>query len=291
MAAFTSIEPESGDLRADIEAAIRACERGLGIAITIHDLHGICRDQRGEPLLTRRNEHGHALCRLDRARTVRHCQEHCVSLVHAEAARRRAPFATWCWKGIRELVVPLLRDDVLLALVYAGAWRRPRATPDLTRIPRAAAIARRQASLPLWDGERARDLARQLEPWGLGLLARIEASRLVAGEDRATRIRRFLDRHAHEAITLDDLAAELGCSSSRAGHVVVEELGLGFRELLQRERIDRARVLLATSGRSLAVIAEACGFRNEYYFNRAFTKRVGTPPGRWRQAQNRRWDG
>lgn len=291
MTDFTGIEPDAGGLRARIEATIRACERELGLTITLHDLHGLCRDESGQPLLMRRNEHAHPLCRLERPRTMRRCNDHCVTQVHAEAARRRAPFATWCWKGIRELVVPLVRDEVLVAVLYAGAWRRPRARPRLEGVPRRSTILARQAELPLWDAARARHLAEHLSLWGHGLLELIERHRFTPIGSRAERIRRFLERHAHEAVGLEDLAVELGCSPSRAGHVVVEELGASWRELLQRERIDRAKVLLLTCERPLAWIAEACGFRSEYYFNRAFARRVGQPPGRWRAVQHQRWDG
>jgi AraC-like DNA-binding protein len=293
MAEFLEIKTLSdGDLREALEAAIQACEAQLGIAITIHDLHGICRDAAGKPLLMRRNEHSHPLCRIERRNTIGRCRAHCVERVHAEATRLRRPFITGCWKGIREVVVPLVRGQHLIAVLYAGAWRSPRSNMQLDGVGQASEIRAEQVALPVLSDNQSRAIATQLELWGLGLFDWIERSRGggPTGDDRRSLARRFIERHAHETLVLEDLASELHCSPSRTSHLVKELFGCSFRELLLRERIDRARVLLATSERPLALIAESCGFRNEYYFNRAFARRVGVPPGRWRATQRQRWN-
>jgi AraC-like DNA-binding protein len=79
------------------------------------------------------------------------------------------------------------------------------------------------------------------------------------------------------------LAAHLHLSPSRTSHAVKEFTGMSFQDLLLKERMARATILLESSGDSLAEIAAKLGFENEFYFNRAFKKACGTPPGSFRR--------
>jgi len=285
MAQFTPVladPPARPQRRA--EGWLRQLEAALGLHITVHDHVGFFRDGDGAPLLPGRNIHQHRYCQQERGRTVQHCVRHCVDQVHAQALRRRRPFATRCWKGVREIVLPLLHDEVHVATLYAGAWRSARARPDLRDAPRAAELRAMRAALPVWDAERARTIAAHLELWGHGLLARVLALRDYAGsDDRRVRIHRFIEAHAHERLRLADLAAELALSASRCSHCVRECCGASFQELLLRERVTRAQVLLRSSPHSLATIAERCGFGDVYAFGRVFRREVGLPPGGYRR--------
>jgi AraC-like DNA-binding protein len=212
------------------------------------------------------------------------CLAHCKDLAHAHAGRTRTPFASTCWKGIREIIVKLARDGVVSAVLFAGAWRTARSAPE-TDVPKLDQARELHRTLPLWDQTRGLKLARHLTTWGQGLMQLLDSFRWDIGTSRSAIIRRFIARCAHRPTSLAELANELGCPVSRADHIVVEELGTSFRELLQNERIDRAKFLLSSGPGSLADVAEACGFRNEYSFNRVFTRNVGMPPGRWRKGQ------
>jgi transcriptional regulator GlxA family with amidase domain len=65
--------------------------------------------------------------------------------------------------------------------------------------------------------------------------------------------------------------------------VVRDCCGCAFNQLLQRERLERGRSLLATSTRSVAEIAELVGYASAQHFSRAFRSAYGEAPGRWRR--------
>jgi AraC-like DNA-binding protein len=89
------------------------------------------------------------------------------------------------------------------------------------------------------------------------------------------------------AATDPDLRAEdvaTACHVSRRTlfRVLAAE-GESLRDLLRRERVRRARVLLrAEPHLPVAVVAARCGFAGEAQFHRTFRETVGTTPGTYR---------
>lgn len=204
-------------------------------------------------------------------------------------AQRRCPLTTSCWKGVREILLPLLHDGVLVATLFVGGWRRPRVRPQLDGVPRAAGVRAAWEELPVWTATSGEALSAQLSVWAEGLVALVADLRFAGDDERdpGTRIRRLIARHAHEAFTLSDLAAALYLSPSRTSHLVAEHCGMNFQNLLLHERIARAKVLLAASPHSLMQIAERCGFQDMGWFSRVFRREVGCPPGAYRKRHAR----
>ena len=119
-------------------------------------------------------------------------------------------------------------------------------------------------------------------------MTEVLSSRL-AQKARATgreyQILTFIHRNAHRAVRIADLAEEMCLSTSRAAHVVKEIFGVGFRDLLMKERMDRAKALLSSSPHSLPQIAIQCGFNSASHFSRTFRARNGVRPGQYRRSK------
>jgi transcriptional regulator GlxA family with amidase domain len=49
-------------------------------------------------------------------------------------------------------------------------------------------------------------------------------------------------------------------------------------------RVERAKVMMTSTGDRLAAIATACGFVDQSHLNRSFRRRIGVSPGMWRRA-------
>jgi AraC-like DNA-binding protein len=63
--------------------------------------------------------------------------------------------------------------------------------------------------------------------------------------------------------------------------------GIGFVELLQQYRLERAAQQLRDSENSLTTIAGACGFGSASYLIRLFRRQYGSTPEAWRLAWHR----
>lgn len=255
-----------------IEEAIVAAEHALGVRITVRD------DDRllGDDLPAARRSHkGIDACRLGFSPA---CIAHCRHAVGARATSASGPFVHRCWKGLREVVAPLMSDGAVRGLLFAGPWRdRPPADAP-------AGVLAAAARLPAYDAAKAEGLGRVLAVLAAGLVQLAQARRDPrAPRQREDEIRRFVAERAGTPVRIADLARALGLSPSRAAHVVHAAFGRRFDALVRDERIARAKAMLLASDEPAGVIAARVGFSDEFRFNRVFRAATGMPPGRFRR--------
>lgn len=263
------------------ELALRSIEKTFSVNVTIHDVHekfGIIDPK--SPFYGRHLHHCEC-CYRGRANESgwnSRCIRECFKETENHGSRCHVPFLKECWAGLRELVVPVIYDDVhqlsLLAGVFKGKNKPGEKMPQWFR--------ESYRKLPELDEEKLAGLASVLQIFGTGLVKEWEKISFP-GNDRLAKIRHFISTHAHEKITVEDLGHELFISGSRARHLVSELSGKSFSELLSGERMKRAHNLLLYSGYSLSEIAEASGFSNVQYFCRQFSEYYGMPPGKYRK--------
>ncbi len=88
----------------------------------------------------------------------------------------------------------------------------------------------------------------------------------------------------YEPARIDGVAAQLGMSRRRFTELFRAVTGETWSEHLRRLRVEHAKHLLRTTGRSVLAIAFESGFEDLSSFYRAFRRQEGTPPHRWRRA-------
>jgi AraC-like DNA-binding protein len=257
-----------------------AAEMELGLSLTVHDLRGFFVDLEGHRLIQTHHLHRHEWCRHQRfpdSKWEKRCFECCYQEAHPKALLECGVQVVDCWKGAREMRVPLIREGVVQGLLFAGLFcGDERLMPSSTR--------RDVGELPGLDASKEQRLKILLELLAKGLLDRVEDLRQGGPKgSREEQIQSLLHTRSHEELTIGDVAKALGLSSSRASHVIKEEFGLSFIKLLVQVRIEKAVVLLKTPENSLAFIAQQTGFSNVYYFNTCFKKNMGQPPGEYRK--------
>jgi AraC-type DNA-binding domain-containing proteins len=99
----------------------------------------------------------------------------------------------------------------------------------------------------------------------------------------ALRMRQYIEEHASEAITLQQVAQHTGLSISRAVHLFKAHCGVSIIGYAQQLRLSRAINLLNHSGLSLEQIAAETGLGSYAYFHRLFRERYGMSPGAYRK--------
>lgn len=102
---------------------------------------------------------------------------------------------------------------------------------------------------------------------------------------RADRLRLLIDRlHRFEGFSVEMLARHYHLSTSRMYHVIKQETGKSFKELINEIRLGEARNLLENSSFQIGQIADYCGFSTHAYFFRVFKAEFGMTPQEYREA-------
>ena len=99
-----------------------------------------------------------------------------------------------------------------------------------------------------------------------------------------SKVLEFIGKNLHRDISRDDAAHYAAVSPGRLTQVLKEHVGRSFTELLRQCRIQRASDLLRMSERTIAEIADECGFCDQSYFTRVFQEMKGMTPKQFRDA-------
>lgn len=113
-------------------------------------------------------------------------------------------------------------------------------------------------------------------------IRRAAAVAFPAGDRRLERAIRFALRHLSEPIGPLQMADEAGLSPSRLGALFRNEIGESPRAFLERQRLIRARSLLAMTDLPVKAVAAEVGFASEFYFANRFRRLVGSSPTEYR---------
>lgn len=83
-------------------------------------------------------------------------------------------------------------------------------------------------------------------------------------------------------MTLAGVAEKLHVNTSYLSGHFKRETGMGFSEFVTNQKINKSKELLEKTNLRLLEIADLCGFEDQSYFTKVFSKRVGMPPREYR---------
>ena len=159
-----------------------------------------------------------------------------------------------------------MRDTLPAQLSFGLAG--PSKAPSATLFERArealqlATVERPVVRLVSWTGDGAE--------WGPGAPSQSSRSLGLKTLD-------FLKKNYSKNLSLATTADYLGVNSFHLSHVIPRELGIGFNELLNRIRINKAKELMA-GGASVKEASYLVGFSDQAYFTRVFKRMESALP-------------
>lgn len=116
-----------------------------------------------------------------------------------------------------------------------------------------------------------------------GLISRKSSDLLAVNHPGVARSLRFLLKHYHEPIGVDDLARVAAMSRRGFHQAFLEHIGRPPGHELQCVRIEQAKKLLAQSGQKMRTVGEACGYQHANSFWFAFKQATGMSPEQYRK--------
>ena len=90
------------------------------------------------------------------------------------------------------------------------------------------------------------------------------------------------ERYGDSGLSLELLGEEIGCSPAYLSRKFKEKYGVSVLECITDERIRNARQLLEETSYSVQEISEMTGYLSSSTFVKIFKKKVGVPPGAYR---------
>jgi transcriptional regulator GlxA family with amidase domain len=183
--------------------------------------------------------------------------------------------------------VPAFREDFPDLAVEHGRF-----VLDRDRLTCAGGVAALDMMHALIEQHHGVELATAVSDWYLHTEIRggAEAQRASLAERyrvddvRLLRALAEIERRIASPPTRADLAAAAGTNLRSLERLFAEALGTTIGALGQAVRLDRARLLLRQSRRSVLEVADMCGFTSASHFSRAYKARFGRAPRAERSA-------
>lgn len=118
----------------------------------------------------------------------------------------------------------------------------------------------------------------------VGMLIDPEMLRERLTDNRPTAVE-WMERHACEANTIENLSKEMNCSRRSLERFFQENTGMSPAKYRLQCRLARAKELLRLSGKSVVEISADCGFGDQSHFTKVFKDEVGITPSAWRKRE------
>ncbi|MGG4169280.1 response regulator transcription factor [Rossellomorea vietnamensis] len=139
--------------------------------------------------------------------------------------------------------------------------------------------------LGIWElTSRDRAKAELLELAGMIAVKVSETRRSSNGTAIVENVRKYMDRHYADEISLTSLADQFHINSAYLSEMFKEQVGQNFTDYLVNLRMDKARSLLMDEQLKIIEIAHLVGYSNSGYFSTVFKKRFGLKPIDYRRS-------
>lgn len=111
----------------------------------------------------------------------------------------------------------------------------------------------------------------------------IEATRNTGRESTVSQIKKYIDEHYTEPISLNSMASKYYMNGAYLSRVFKKEIGVNFNDYIKKVRLEKAAKLLRTRNMKMYEIAEQVGYDNVNYFLKKFREEYGVTPSQYRE--------
>ena len=110
-------------------------------------------------------------------------------------------------------------------------------------------------------------------------------SQTVSTNRQCAAVRRYIDLHFKEPLTLEQLAEEAHMNKYYLSHAFKREYGVSPINYMISKRLEESKYLLAETDLSMSQIAQLLGFSSLSYFSQVFHRTQDISPKEYRQNQ------
>ena len=110
------------------------------------------------------------------------------------------------------------------------------------------------------------------------------APQTASGNRQCAAVKRYIDLHFKEALTLEQLSEEAHMNKFYLSHAFKREYGISPINYMTHKRIEESKYLLAETDLSMSQIAQLLGFSSLSYFSQVFRKTQDVTPMEYRHS-------
>jgi len=210
------------------------------------------------------------------------------------AKQYKSPFFYECHMGMRELVIPLMREETLLGILFVGQCRmddssRAKIISNAIRLEGdPCEFEKLYERLPLVSQKDIINIGTVLTQY---FDVKILNNELVSANmmpmssnlNLAEAIYRYVQLNYRYKLSPKEIANEFHVNASYASRRFSQRYQKTITEHINDVRINRAKSLLRETKAPIGSIAINVGFDDVNYFSRVFKKEVGSTPGGYRE--------
>ena len=255
----------------------------LDVRVTFYSLSG-------EPLRRGKAMHNCTYCSLVHDRLSGF--DKCVSMdcdKQREAVEKDQIIDYRCHAGLHECIAPVKVRNRVAGFVMIGQFRiEGDLEPEWEKIPPVLRddLHLAYCELPCFTAEKLQAVLGVLRTL-IDYIAVRELA-VLQGDRLRNEIDMYIEKHASEDIRLPDMAKKLGRSVSTISQFLRNNYQTSFKGLLLDARLRIAEKMWRDDpGATVAEVAFASGFCDQFYFSRVFSRRRGMPPGKFRSQMRR----
>ncbi len=214
-------------------------------------------------------------------------------------------FCGSCHVGLREYVVPIMRDGKALGSINIGFFveDEQELKKRLFAVCEGSKILRYETALELFHNtveyatypvelllptmEVIADYLAASYPTVDGTIA-VEPKRGGDSNEEAilSHALVYIKDNLRGKIYVDDIAAYCFCSASYLSHIFKKRIHMPLSAYINKSRVELAKKYLVYTTMSLTTVSISVGFDDPNYFSRIFAREVGIPPRQFRAQYN-----
>lgn len=277
-----------------ITEVINAVRSLTGVGICYYDLNSFFQyDKYGI-----KNNRGHYCEFCQQARALKRGRESCDQSDKIEAVDQakqyQKPFFHECHMGMRELVIPLMHDNALLGILFAGQCRTDAEHDDVIREKAEKMGGDPQKFLKLYH-----DLPFITKKELLlieTILSQYFETKILSNEllcpkntvdidgySLADAVYYYVKSNYRDSLSTKQLADTFFVNSSYLSRYFHQHYNITITDFIIKVRIEHAMRLLIATNVSIGNIALNVGFDDANYFTRVFKKKIGISPTDYRK--------
>lgn len=114
-------------------------------------------------------------------------------------------------------------------------------------------------------------------------LQAVDNPRIKAKHQTVQKVLTHIEENLEKTLNRDQVAKRVGISPSRLSHLLKEETGESFSDIVKRYRMEQARDILLSSDKSISNVALQTGYCDQSHFTKVFQKYFSVSPMEYRR--------